>query len=165
MLRKSGKLKRDGGISVRKKMWLFHFAYYVLSLFVYVGFLLVSSKLLHTTNLGAAIAATYGILFFATPIVVVVLMRFSLLKWYVDPIAAAEVPLFLYFGMILKQMSRSEVDFHAAFLKINGQLSADGGEGWLFLTGLFVFGLAASFSFARKKEESISYRLLGKFTA
>ena len=36
--------------------------------------------------------------------------------------------------------------------------------GWLFLVGLFVFGLVMSLSFARKKGQSISYRLLSKRT-
>ena len=145
-----------------KKLLLFHFLYYILSLLIYAGFLLVSAKLFQTTNLGAAIVVTYGLLFFATPLLVAGLMRCSLLKWYVDPIAAAEVPVFLYAGMICKQMSRSAISFYAAFSKVNGQLSADGGEGWLFLVGLFVFGLIASFSFARKKGESISYRVIAK---
>lgn len=149
---------------MRKKMLLFHLAYYILSLLIYVGFLFISANLFQTSSLGAAIAVTYGLLFMATPIIIVVLMRFSFLKWYVDPFAAAEVPLFLYVGMILKRMSRSEIDFYDAFLKINGQLSADGGEGWFFLIGLFVFGLVASVSLARKRGESISYRLISKFS-
>lgn len=32
--------------------------------------------------------------------------------------------------------------------------------GWLFLVGLFVFGLVMSLSFVRKNGQSISYRLL-----
>lgn len=148
---------------MRKKMLLFQLVYYMFSLLIYSSFLFISTELFHTSSLGAAMAMTYGLLFLATPIIVVVLMRFSLLKWYVDPIAAVEVPLFLYVGMILTQMSRSDINFYDAFLKINGQLSADGGEGWFFLIGLFAIGLAASFSFARKRGESISYRLISKY--
>ncbi len=150
---------------MRKKMLFFHLAYYILVLLIYVGFLYGSVKLFDTSNLGAVIVLVYGLLFAATPILIAVLMRFSLLKWYVDPFAAAEVPLFFYFGMIINQMNRSGVDFYGAFLKINEKLSADGGEGWFFLVGLFLFGIAVSFSFDRMKEESISYKLISKIVA
>lgn len=150
---------------MRKKMLFFHLAYYILVLLIYVGFLYGSVKLFDTSNLGAVIVLVYGLLFAATPILIAVLMRFSLLKWYVDPFAAAEVPLFFYFGMIINQMNRSGVDFYGAFLKINEKLSADGGEGWFFLVGLFLFGIAVSFSFDRMKGESISYKLISKIVA
>ena len=148
---------------MNRKIWPLQVAYYILTLLIYAGILLVCAELFPTTNLGAAMTVVYGMLFLLTPVVVLTLMRFSLLKWYLDPIAAAEVPLFLYFGMILKQMSRSDIGFYEAMMKINGQLLADGGEGMLFLVGLFLFGLAATFSVARKRGESISYRLLAKF--
>ena len=148
---------------MEKKIPLFQVAYYMLSLLVYMGVLFVSSKLLPTATLGGAMLVTYGMLFLVTPTIVVALMRLSLLKWYADPIAAAEIPLFLYLAMIGKQMRRAEVSFYDAFVRINGQLSADGGEGWIFLVGLFLLGLAASFSVARKNGESISYRLISRF--
>ena len=94
-----------------------------------------------------------------TPVLVAILMRFSLFKWYVDPIAAVEIPLFLYVGMLFNQMKRSS-DLSSAFLLVNNKLDDDGGMGWLFLVGLFVFGLVMSLSFARKNGQSISYRLL-----
>lgn len=81
---------------MRKRMLFFHLAYYILSPLAYGAFFCCVTGLFHTTNLGAAIAVTYGLMFLATPMVIVVLMRFSLLKWYVDPFAAAEIPLFLY---------------------------------------------------------------------
>ena len=114
-------------------------------------------------NLGSVMAVTYGVLFVMTPTLVAVLMRFSLIKWYVDPIAAAEIPLFLYGGMLINQMKRSG-NFRSGFLLVNNKLGDDGGEGWLFLVGLFVFGLLMSLSFARRKEQSISYRLLSKIS-
>ena len=147
---------------MRKKMLIFHFAYYILSLLLYMVFLYCTAELFPTTSLGGAIALTYSVLFFATPILIVAIMRFSLLRWYVDPFAAAEVPLFLYFGAVIKRMQRSGVPFFDAILTCNEKFSADGGEGWLFFSGLFLFGLAASFSFARKRGESISYRLISK---
>lgn len=146
---------------MKKKMVFFHLAYYIIYLLIYMGFFFGISRLLKTSNLGAVVLFTYGLLFVATPIMIAILTRFSLLKWYVDPLAAAEAPLFLYMVMIFNHMKRSE-DFCSAVEEINETLSADGGTGWLFLIGLFLFGLAASFSFARKQEESISYRLIAK---
>ncbi|MBQ8684171.1 MAG: hypothetical protein IJ518_06630 [Clostridia bacterium] len=148
---------------MKKKQLLFHVAYYILSLFIYIGFIFASTKFFHTSNLGAAIAIAYGLMFLATPILIAVLMRFSLFKWYVDPLAAAEVPLILYIGMIINQMNQSGIHVYDAFLETNKVLCADEKTGWFFLIGLFLFGLVASFSFARKKGESISYRLISKF--
>ena len=112
-------------------------------------------------NLGSVIAVTYVVLFVMTPVLVAILMRFSLFKWYVDPIAAAEIPLFLYIEMIFNHVKRSG-DIGSAFRLVNNDLCDDGGMGWQFLVGLFLFGLTMSLSFARKKGQSISYRLLDK---
>lgn len=112
-------------------------------------------------NLGSVMAVTYGVLFVMTPVLVAVLMRFSLFKWYVDPIAAAEIPLFLYASMLINQIKHSD-SFVSAFRLLNNELGDDGGMGWLFLVGLFVFELVMSMSFARKNGQSISYRLLAK---
>lgn len=150
---------------MRNKMLTIHAVYYIFSLLVYIGFFYGSAKLFHTSNLGAAMALTYGLMFLATPIITALLMRLSLLKWYVDPFAAAEIPLFLYLSMIINQMKRSGESFFDAFFEYNQKLSADGGMGWFFLIGLFIFGLAASFSLARKRGESISYRLISKFVS
>lgn len=148
---------------MKNKHVIFHFLYYVLTVVVYMAFFYGASLLLDLTgrgeDLGAAILVTYGVLFVMTPVLVAILMRFSLFKWYVDPIAAVEIPLFLYVGMLFNQMKRSG-DLRSAFLLVNNDLGDDGGMGWLFLVGLFVFGLVMSLSFARKNGQSISYRLL-----
>ena len=148
---------------MKKKHVIFHFLYYVLTVVVYMAFFYGASLLLDLTgrgeDLGAAILVTYGVLFVMTPVLVAILMRFSLFKWYVDPIAAVEIPLFLYVGMLFNQAKRSG-DLLSAFRLVNNDLGDDGGMGWLFLVGLFVFGLVMSLSFARKNGQSISYRLL-----
>ena len=153
--------------TVKKKLAFFHILYYVLTLLIYVAFSYAVSLFLglseRSDNLGFIIAVTYGVLFVMTPILVATLMRFSLLKWYVDPIAAAEIPLYLYVGMIVNQIKRSG-DVCSAFLLVNNKLGDDGGMGWLFLLGLFFFGLVTSLSFARKNGQSISYRLLSKIS-
>lgn len=152
---------------MKNKHVIFHVLYYVLTIVVYMAFFYAASLLLHLTGnadtLGAVMVVTYGVLFVMTPMLVAVLMRFSLFRWYVDPIAAAEIPLFLYVGMIFSQMKRTD-DLSSAFRMVNNDLGDDGGMGWLFLVGLFVFGLVMSLSFARKKGQSISYRLLSKRT-
>ena len=152
---------------MKKKHVIFHLLYYTLTIVVYMAFFYAASLMLDLTgkadNLGSVMAVTYGVLFVMTPVLVAVLMRFSLFKWYVDPIAAAEIPLFLYVGMLFNQMKRSS-DLSSAFLMVNNDLGDDGGMGWLFLVGLFVFGLVMSMSFARKNGQSISYRLLSQIT-
>lgn len=152
---------------MKKKLVIFHILYYALTLLIYMAFFYSVSLLLKLSgdadNLGAAIAVTYGMLFLMTPVIIAVLIRFSLFKWYIDPIAAAEIPLFLYLGMIVNQW-RHAGELKAAFLLVNKQLADDGGEGWLFIIGLFVFGLVMSFSLARKRGKSISYRLLSRIT-
>ena len=74
---------------MKKKHVIFHFLYYVLTVVVYMAFFYGASLLLDLTgrgeNLGAAILVTYGVLFVMTPVLVAILMRFSLFKWYVNP--------------------------------------------------------------------------------
>ena len=150
---------------MKKKHVIFHFLYYVLTMVVYMAFFYAASLMLDLTgktdNLGYVMTVTYGVLFVMTSVLVAILMRFSLFKWYVDPIAAVEIPLFLYVGMLFNQAKRSG-DLSSAFLLVNNDLGDDGGMGWLFLVGLFVFGLVMSLSFARKNGQSISYRLLSR---
>jgi len=152
---------------MKKKHVIFHFLYYLLTIVVYMAFFYAASLMLDLTgkadNLGSVMAVTYGVLFVMTPVLVAILMRFGLFKWYVDPIAAVEIPLFLYVGMLFNQAKRSG-DLSSAFRLVNNDLGDDGGMGWLFLVGLFVFGLVMSLSFARKNGQSISYRLLSKIT-
>lgn len=150
---------------MKKKHVICHVMYYALTVVVYMAFFYMASLMLHLSgkadNLGAVMMVTYGVLYVMTPVLIGVLMRFSLLKWYVDPIAAVEIPLFLYTVMLINQMKHSE-NFVSAFHLVNNKLGDDGGMGWLFLVGLFVFGLVMSLSFARKNGQSISYRLLSK---
>lgn len=151
---------------MKNKHVIFHFLYYALTIVIYMAFFYATSLMLNLTgkadNLGSVMAVTYGVLFVMTPVLVAVLMRFSLFKWYVDPIAAAEIPLFLYASMLNNQMKRSDDSFVSALRLLHNKLGDDGGMGWLFLIGLFVFGLVMSLSFARKNGQSISYRLLDK---
>ena len=151
---------------MKKKIWLFQLIYYAVILLIYTACLYCASWMMHLDgdlNLGAVIAVTLLFMFMATPILTIILMRFSLLKWYIDPFAAACIPVYLYFGMILNVTKRTN-DLLSAFKEVNFNLSNDGGEGWVFLACLFLFSLAASFSIARKNGASISYRLLAKIS-
>lgn len=154
-----------GAITVKKKHVMIQLLYYALVIIIYMAFLYTASFMLNLfkqiDNIVTVILLCNAVLYLMTPILIAVLMRFSLFRWYVDPIAAAETPLFLYASMIISQMRRTH-DFVSAFNLVNGNLKDDGGMGWLFLAGLFLFTLLMSFSVARKKGESISYRLISK---
>jgi hypothetical protein len=150
---------------MKKHMTLWHLVYYAGSLLVYLGFFFGFSRLLELSgaadNLGAVMAATYGLLFIGTPLVVIVLVRMSFLRWYVDPFAAAQIPLLLYIMMVVNRV-RLTGSLSAALEKVNGSLLQDGGEGCLFLAGLFLLGLLASFSPARKEGRSLAYRVIAR---
>lgn len=162
MEQKSGKTTR----SVR--LWIGQLVYYLLNplgyLALFGGMSLMLSRLEDPVSLGTAMVATIGWLFLGTPLWVALLMRLSLLRWYVDPIAAAEIPCTLYAVMIVNQMRRGSPDFAAALSGVHRSLGIGGGTGWLFLAGLFVFGLGMSLSFARKEGRSLSYRILGRLS-
>ena len=149
---------------MKKKLIIFQFLYYIFTVIVYMAFFYTVSLMLDIADagLGAAVFATYVTLFFMTPVLIAFLMRFSFFKWYVDPIAAALIPLFLYGSMIINTVRRSDRGFESAFLVVNRKLADDGGAGFIFLVLLFAFGLIASFSIKRAQGKSISYRLLFK---
>ena len=152
---------------MRKKilMLLFNLGYYALCLPICTVFFLVSEIMfIFIAGFSGASYMVWYLLLIATPIIVVVVTRFSIMKWYVDPIVAIEVPFVIYVSAILAPMLSWDMSFYDSFLRYNEQLSADGGKGWFFLLGLFVISLAASFSLARTRGKSISYRVISKFT-
>ena len=69
---------------MKKKHVIFHFLYYVLTMVVYMAFFYAASLMLDLTgkadNLGSVMAVTYGVLFVMTPVLIAILMRFSLFK-------------------------------------------------------------------------------------
>ena len=153
---------------MKKKVVLFQILYYFFVPVFYIGCLLLLGWILKLTkksdfpNLGAVIAATNIFVFLVTPCYIAFAMRFSLLKWYVDPIAAAGIPLWFYISMVINVMGRTKNLFEAIH-ELNFGLNNDGGEGWFFFGALFLFGLLTSFSIARKEGHSISYRLLKNY--
>lgn len=144
---------------MKKKTVFLQSLYYLLIPCVFLAFYYGASLLIpDNASLGTAIAATYGILFVGTPVVVAFLMRFSLLRWYADPFAAVEIPLLLYIMMLVSRMQRGN-RFSVAFSELNHSLSP---EGWFFLIGLFLFGLIVSISPARKQGQNIIYKWIQK---
>ena len=149
---------------MRKKilMPLSHVGYYVLYLSICLGiFLVLIDTFLSIAGIGGLLYVDYLFLV-ATPVIVAILTRFSLLKWYVDPIAAAEVPIAIY---ILTKMCGLRMIVYDLVAGYHVNYGEDGGKSWLFFACLFVISLAASFSLARKRGESISYRAISKFLA
>ncbi len=142
--------------------------YYVLVPAVYAAVFALCAGLISLTkgqeDLGTVTAAIYGVLFGVTPAVTATLMRFSLLRLPLDPIAAAEIPLLVYAAMAVRQ-ARHAHGLRAGILLLHAELGDDGGIGWLFLGGLFVFALLASFSLARVRGESVSFRILRRLRA
>ena len=150
---------------MKKKMLLFCLLYYILLPLIYAGILYGSAFFMKLTgqsgDLGAAIVFAYIWLFAIMPASMLVLMRFSLLKWHVDPFAAAAAPLFYYANLLIGEMKQTG-ELQSALHLVSIELGDDGGVGWIALAGMFVFGLLASLSFARKRGESISFKLLAK---
>lgn len=150
---------------MKKKMLLLCLLYYILLPFIYAGGLYCIPffmKLIgQPGNLGTAIVFTYIYWLVILPASILVLMRLSLLKWYVDPFAAAAAPLFYYANLLIGEMKQTG-ELQSALHLVNIELGDDGGVGWIALAGMFVFGLLASLSFARKRGESISFKLLAK---
>ncbi len=144
-----------------KRMPLYRILYYVVFLLAFLccwGLLMLLIVCYPGEgNLGAVMLMTYALVFVCIPAGVAVFARLSLLRWYVDPFAAALVPVCLYFILVIDKI---EVfgGFWGAFEHINQTMLRDNGEGLLYFIGLFLFGLAASFSIARKEGRSTAFR-------
>ena len=148
---------------MKKKQWVLQLVYYFLIGLLFIGFQYVTVGLLERTSpsLGLIEAYIYAMLFVGIPVFAAVLMRFSLLKWYVDPFAAAVIPVCYHMEMVMKTMEKTP-GFFAAWGETTMSLFGENRNLGLFLVGLFALGLLASFSPARKRGESIAYKLLGK---
>ena len=150
------------GINTKKRLVIYSVIYYALVPSVFFVLMYLASAAIRAAKAQHGLAAVFiGILVFvylAVPVADAVMMRFSPLKFYVDPLAAAEIPL-LIFALMVRQFSRSG-SFRTAFYIVNEDLADDGGIGCLVLIGLFIFGLLFSFSIKRKNGQSIAYRII-----
>ncbi|MBO4356181.1 MAG: hypothetical protein J5850_04945, partial [Clostridia bacterium] len=139
---------------MKKTYWIVAVLYYFLvpiaflfSLFLMALPMRISSL---RDNLGAIVVITYGILFILSPVIVFIIMRFSLFKWYIDPIAAAEIPISLYLAMVINNVLNHGVSLSLAFRAVNMDLTDDYGMGFIFFAFLFIVSLIASLSFNRR---------------
>ncbi len=148
---------------MKRKLSAHRTVYYIISASLYVIlYLLMSlifSVLKNSKNVGLVSAAFFYALAISLPLIIFIVMRFSLFKWYVDPISAAMIPLFLYIGIVFSQKNGSR-SFASAVRLANAELNDDGGMGWMLLLGVFILGLVMSFSVARKNGRSVSFRLI-----
>lgn len=145
---------------MKKRIMIWSIVYYLLIPCFFLGGWLLLDLIPSSgsSSPGAALGAGAMMLFVVTPAILYVIMRFSLLKWYVDPIAAAEYPLCVYIWMIFKEINLWGVGLGEAFANVNERLCHDNVTGgWKVLVVLFVLGLVASFSIARKNGKSIGY--------
>lgn len=144
-----------------KRMPLYRILYYVIFLLAFLGcWGLLSFSMTHTSQdmgLGFAMMTLYGVAFFCIPAGIAVFARVSLLRWYVDPFAAALVPVSLYFIFVIDKIKLTD-GFWEAFVSLNQQLLGINRLTLYYFIGLFLFGLAVSFSPARKEGRSIAFQ-------
>ena len=142
-------------------MPLYRILYYVVFLLAFLGcwgllwFLMTLPS--QDVSLGWAMMVLYGVGFFCIPAGIAIFARLSLLRWYVDPFAAALVPVSLYFIFVIDKI---EVfgGIWKAFEHVNQQLLGTSRLTLYYFIGLFLFGLVVSFSPARKEGRSIAFR-------
>lgn len=103
------------------------------------------------TSLGAMIMVIYAMVFACIPIMTGLLVRLTLCKWVVDPIAAAEIPVLLYVLMFVNQLIDG--------LPVTDALES-ANDAIVYFVLLFFFALLCTLSFARRKEKTIGYKLL-----
>ena len=154
-------------MNAKKCKILWQAAYYLLVPAVTGALLALFSVIFRAAKdaygLGGVIALTYTTVFCILPAAVFILMRGSLLPWYVDPFAAAEIPLAFCAVMMIGPLRRGQA-FSAAFETLLIELKDDGGIGGLFLAGMFVFALLAGFSIKRVRGTALSQRLCCKLS-
>lgn len=150
---------------MKSRVIIYNIAYYVfVPVLLMLGFFCASllfDALKVKENLGAVILVTYIFVFAALPALEIFIMRYSFFKWYIDPIAAAEIPVTIYTAMLINTLKTSH-GLKSAFLTLNGSLAEDKGVEFIFLIGLFIIGIIASFSLKRIKEQNASYRIINK---
>ncbi len=156
-------------LSKRKRLLIGRIAFYCLYPLILFAFTWVSARVVEAVARPVFVAAATAnelsavnsIVYYGTVMLMIpILMRFSLFKFYIDPIAAAEWPLFLIILMLGGSLFRDGLI--QAALSFHRHMADDGGLGYLTLIGQFLWGLLASFSIRRKEGKSISFRLIEK---
>jgi len=133
--------------------------YYVVFLLAFLGcWWLLCFLMIHLPgDMGAGLVIVFGVAFFCIPAGVAIFARLSLFRWYVDPFAAALVPVSLYIIFVINRIKLSD-GFWESFVSVNQQLLGISRLTLYYLIVLFFFGLVVSFSIKRKKGQSISFQ-------
>ena len=147
---------------MHNRMPLYRILYYVVFLLAFLGcwwllWFLLSFYPGGGVNLGLGMLMAFGVAFFCIPAGIAIFARLSLLRWYVDPFAAALVPVCLYFIFVIDRIKLSD-GFWEAFVNLNQQLIGISRLTLYYFIGLFLFGLVVSFSIARKEGRSIAFK-------
>ena len=144
-----------------KRMPLYRILYYVVFLLAFLccwgllWFLMTLPS--QNVGLGFAMMTLYGVAFFCIPAGIAIFARLSLLKWFVDPFAAAVVPVSLYFIFVIDKIKLTD-GFWEAFVRAHQQLIGINRLTLYYFIGLFLFGLVVSFSIARKEGRSTAFQ-------
>ena len=102
----------------------------------------------------AAILFIYGYFYAVLPCVIFILMRFSMLRWYLDPFAAAEIPLTLLLMLLAGYLRK--FGFQGEALRRLGSVL---GRNWGWLPAVFLYALCCSFSLRRVRGRSLPNRI------
>ncbi|MGM9643353.1 MAG: hypothetical protein ACI3XI_09110 [Eubacteriales bacterium] len=148
---------------MKTKAVLKHVVYYVAVPVLICAFCLFSALLFELfkvkENNGAVVAAIYvGIFIVITlPIITVVLMRFSPLRFVVDPFAAFEVPLTLCAVIVASQLIKG-----SSIRLALAALTDDWAAVATMFAILFAIGLVGSLSFARPRGSGLTDRIIAR---
>ena len=84
-------------------------------------------------------------------------------KKYIVKLILTHLVMTVFGLMVFIPFNRDDMSMKA-FLIVGGKLSDDCGIRYIFLAGLFIWGVAWSFSKKRTRGEIIAYRLLSKLS-
>ena len=121
------------------------------------GYVLLDALIFPLENLEylfAAILFIYGYFYAVLPCVIFILMRFSMLRWYLDPFAAAEIPLTLLLMLLAGYLRK--FGFQGEALRRLGSFL---GRNWGWLPAVFLYALCCSFSLRRVRGRSLPNRI------
>lgn len=116
------------------------------------GYVLLDALIFPLENLEylvAAILFIYGYFYAVLPCVIFILMRFSMLRWYLDPFAATEIPLTLLLMLLAGYLRK--FGFQGEALRRLGSFL---GRNWGWLPAVFLYALCCSFSLRRAKRRT-----------
>lgn len=143
-----------------KKVRLYQTLYYTLLPILYIVTFYTCSYIIYLLNNDEGVLMLgYIFLFVVSPVISLILMRFSMLKWYVDPFAASEIPLAHILYSLIKRVINTK-SLYEAFKELIWDLTKGDAMNRIYFLGIFLFAILCSFSIKRKNEQSFLYRIL-----